>query len=253
VIVGAVITWIGVCLQLRHDSKEREKERQQTIRQKTYLFGAEQIGKLLEYVANFYDVTEAGPREYTTAMEQINIIGSDETIKAANALNDHMVQALYELIPEKQEINFLQQELKGLQESMQKKQKEIDKNLEEMKEYNLQGKVDTRKWAVIQANYKSADGQLQEILDELKSGCEKQLVLINELAGKCFHKAQRAEELLIPFIIAVRKELNAPFDEQTFQNMMKVSHEKWEDNVEVYRASMQDKFEQLFKKATPPS
>lgn len=247
VIVGAAIAWIGVCLQLRHDSKQKEKERQMALRQDVYLCAAKEIGKLLEYLANFYDTSEPSPKEYTPAIEQIYVIGTDETVKAAAELNDHLVQAFYELIPERQGIDMLGQKLQSLHELQQARLREIDKSIEEMKEYNLQGNVDTQKWAVIQAQYELADQQLQETLNDLREGLNRQLKLIGELAGRCMQRTQRAEELLTPLIVAIRKELDTPFDEEGYKRMLKLSHEKWKVNVGKYVSSMRNKFEEVMK------
>ena len=249
-IVGAVIAWIGICLQLRHDSKEREKERKQAVRQDIYLFAAEQIGKMLEYIANFYDTNEETPREYTVAMERIHMIGGDETIKAAVALNDHIVQAFCELIPERRKIDLLEQELQGLQERAQASLRKMDKSIEEMREYNLEGNIDTQKWAVMQADYEFGNKQLQEIHDGLREGYERQVGLISNLAGKCMQRTQQAEELVSPLIVAARKELNAPFDEQAYQRMLGASHKKWKDNIDEYIRSMRAEFEELLKRAS---
>ena len=77
-IAGAMIAWIGVYLQLRHQSKEGEKERQMALRRDVYLFVTKQIGEMLDYLANFYSMTGPAPRDYTPAIEQVHIVGTDE-------------------------------------------------------------------------------------------------------------------------------------------------------------------------------
>ena len=54
VFIAGVLTWVGIFLQLRHDSKEREKERKMSLRRNVYLSAAEKIGQQLFYLSNFY-------------------------------------------------------------------------------------------------------------------------------------------------------------------------------------------------------
>jgi len=168
--------------------------------------------RALGYLANFYQTREGPPEGYNEAIQQIHIIGSDETIVALNQFNDHIVDAFLELIPQKDEINLLEERgnlvtgrLQGTEKSIQ----EIEKSLEEFK----------------------------KIFDE-------KIKLTYELAGKCQEKTQLAEELLTPVIFAIRKELNAAFDEEAYRAMMKISHNKWKGNVAKYIASMEDRYKQ---------
>ncbi|HUW19648.1 MAG TPA: hypothetical protein VMW16_10130 [Sedimentisphaerales bacterium] len=245
VIVGAMIAWISVCLQLRHDAREREKEREMSLRQEVYLFAAEQIGKFLEYLSNLYQTSEGTPKEYSSAMERVHIIATDETLKAAADLNDHLVKVLCEVVPARHEIVLLGRQLESLGRAHERRLREVDKTLEQMREYNLQGEVDSQKWAVIQANYDFADKELSQILEQIRESCIKQMKLTNDLAIKCMEGTVEVEELLAAFTVAVRKELNTPLDEAAYKRRLKVSHEKWKEGVAKYIASMRSKYEQV--------
>ena len=210
VVIGAMLAWIPLRWQLHHDSKERERERMMSLRRDVYLSAAHKIGQLLGYLTNFFQTNESTPEGYYEAIQQIQIIGSDETIMALNQFNDHIVKAFLELIPQKDEINLLEDRgnlvmscIKGAEESVQ----EIKKRFNEF----------------------------TKIFDEKTK-------LTYELAGKCQQKTQLAEELLTPVVVAIRKELNTAFDEDAYRAMMKVSHNKWKENVEKHIASMKDRY-----------
>lgn len=209
VIIGAVLAWVPLHRQLKHDSKEREEERQMSLRRDVYLFAAEVIGQQLSYLMNFYDTKESSPKGYEEAITKIHIIGNNETVAAINEFNDHMIESFCELIPKKDEINFLEQRGNLLTEGLKKDLQEIEKSIEDFKKI-----------------------------------CDEKAKLTYKLAGECQQKAQLAEELLTPVIVAIRKELNAPFDEKAYRAMMKISHNKWKDNVEKYIASMKEKYTQ---------
>ena len=242
IIVGAIIAWIGVWLQLRHDSKEREKERQMALRQDVYLSAAEEIGKLLTSLANFFDTSQSYSWKHEQVFQQIYIIGTDETVKATIELNDYFNEAFGELTPEKQEIDLMQQNLKNLCDFAQARSREMDKSLEEMKQYNLQGITDTSKWNIIQSNYELADKMSKETLDKLDVDVNNQLKLISDLAGVCIQRAVQADELMTSFVIAVRKELKTTFDEEAYRRILKVSHKKAKDGVVTYISSVRAKF-----------
>lgn len=212
VCIGGMLAWIPLRWQLKHDSKERERERQMSLRRDVYLFAAERIGQLLGYLSNFYQTREGGPEAYNEAIQKIHIIGTDETISAINQFNDHIVETFLELVPQKEEISFLEERGNLVMKVMQ----ETVKSVEEM----------------------------EKGVEDFKKVYDEKIKLTYELAGKCQQKTQLAEELLTPVIATIRRELNATFDEEAYRAMMKVSNDRWKENVEKYITSMKDRYEQ---------
>ena len=107
VVIGAVMAWVPLRSQLKHDSKEREKERKMSLRRDVYLLAAEKIGQQLSYLASYYQTQESYPKGYEEARAKINLIGGSETVISVNKFNDHLVKAYCELGPERQKIDFL--------------------------------------------------------------------------------------------------------------------------------------------------
>ncbi len=58
VIVGGLLALIPVWLQLRHATKERERERQMALRRDVYLLAMQQIAKMLDYLEDVPVVVE---------------------------------------------------------------------------------------------------------------------------------------------------------------------------------------------------
>lgn len=214
VIIGAVLSWIPMRWQLKNASKEKERERRMSLRRDVYLFAAEVIGQQLSYLANFYQTEESSPKGYTEAITKIHIIGNNETVAAMNEFNDHMAEAFWELIPQKEQIDILEQ---------------AGNLLLSPERVALDSK------------------EPQEMLKEFKEIYDKKMKLTYELAGECNQKAQLADELLTPVIVAIRKELDSPFDEEAYRAMMKPSHNKWKKNIEKYIASMKENYTQGMK------
>ena len=209
VIVGAILSWVPLRCQLKHDSVEKEKERKMSLRRDVYLSVTANIGKLMEYLEHFYNMNIVMPEGFSSAIQQIDIIGSNETVAALNEFNYYMVEAFSELIPKREEISILKNRGEFLATRMKK-------NISE---------------------------DLKKDFQSYKDIFDKKIKLTYELAEKCQQKAQLAEELLTPVIVAIRKELNTPFDEAAYLSMKEASQCRWEESTEKYIASMKGAYQ----------
>ncbi len=248
VVIGGLLAWVPLRWQLEHDSREREKERQMSVRRNVYLSAAEKIGQQLTYLADFPKRRrEPLPEGYRDLITQIQVIGSKETLVAVNRFDDYMNEAFNELAPQILEIVLLEKKFDSLDKVEDKTREERGIYLEQMKEHNLLGIIDERKWSVIETNSDSAKSRSDQLMKELKKTGDKIVKLTCDLTPKCQQKAQSAEELLISVIVAIRKELDAPFDEKAYRAMMEASHNKSKDNLEKLIASMKDKYERAMQ------
>ncbi|MFB0552890.1 MAG: hypothetical protein ACETWQ_06190 [Phycisphaerae bacterium] len=201
VLIAGVLPWIGIYLQLRHDSRERQKERNMSLRRDVYMSLAEKIGQLLFHLSNFYQVDIPSPDEYTEVMTQIDVIGNKETIRAANEFNDQLSIALYELIPEKHEKDSL---------------------MEELNDFVKKDVVDKAK-----------------SIAHVKMLGEEIIKRTRDLAKKCQQKSKLCHEAWISVIVAMRKELDASsFDKDAYLRMKEISETKCDENLETYLNSM---------------
>lgn len=244
VLIAGVLPWIGIYLQLRHDSTERRTSFLRDI----CLSAVEKIGQQIDYLANFFIRKEGQPDGYIDAINKLNIICLDETIKAINTFDEYLCEALFELIPLKDRVTYLESAIKALNAFFNDYKQKADKALQDMNEYNLQGVIDTPKWSVIQGDFDFAQSQEKEFMNESTKISDEALMLTRELQIKCQQKAQSAGELFIVIIIAIRKELNIPFDEQAYRKMMAISHKKWKQNLDKNIASQKEVQDELINK-----
>ena len=103
IIIGTLLSWIPVVLQLKHDSTEKRISLLRDI----YLSAAEKIGQEISYLANFYTGYDDQPQEYNEAISKLNILGTGETITVVNTFNDYLIKVMYVLIPLNERINYL--------------------------------------------------------------------------------------------------------------------------------------------------
>ncbi len=244
IIIGTLLSWIPVFLQLRHDSKERRISLLRDI----YLSAAEKIAQEINYIANFY-ITDKNPSDgYLDAISKINILGTDETIIAVNTFNDYLIKVLLNIYPSKDRIKYLEMENNGLNNLMEGMVQKANKALQDMEEYNLRCVQEPTKWDVIQSNFDSAQVGQSELMSEYTKNSNEIIKLTSELALNCQQKAQLAEELLIPIITTLRKELGITFDEQAYREMMAISNKKWKENLQEHIASTKEAYEEFVNK-----
>lgn len=208
VFLGAILSWVPLYFQLKHNSKEKEKERVMSLRRDVYLSMVKNIGYMMDYIVSFYQLGVNSPEEFGSSIHQVEIIGTNETIAALNNLNDHIVEAVQELIPKREEILVLDNRLETILGFIEK-----DISLDLKKDFHC---------------YK-------EIVD-------KKIELTYDLAGECQRKAQLAELLITSVIVEIRKEMKTPFDEAKYKSMMEASHKKWEVNTEKYISTMKNAY-----------
>lgn len=214
VVAGGLLAWIPLRRQLKHDSKERKKERQMSLCRDVYLPAMETIGQQLQYLANLYNTNEPQPKGYTEAILQIQVIGSDETIATINKFNDYLATALLELNPLATDIIVLEARSKSIEKFPGGTEEEINENIQ--------------KYIKI---------------------FEQKNKLTGELAVRCQEKIQVADELLTPVIVAIRKEMvGTPFDKEAFRAMKKISNENWKHEVEKYLVAVKDKEKEFLQK-----
>lgn len=203
VIIGGSLTWVGIYLQLRHDSKEKEKERKMSLRKDIFLLLMKDIGQMLYSLAYFYHQDISSPGGSHTAMVQVDLIGKKETIQATNELNDQIAKAFFELIPEKEEITILYEKINDESDLVAKGLKDVSKCVEEV----------------------------TKLVEEI-------VVRVDKLAGKCQKQCKLCQKLFVSVIVAMREELDIKFDEAAYLAMMGKSHSEWEEDFQKYTASM---------------
>lgn len=246
ILIAGVLPWIGIYVQLRHDSKERRTSLLRDI----YLSVAEKIGLYIHYLNNFYTGYLDQPQGYKEAISKLNILGTGETITVVNTFNDYLIKAMLLLIPLQERIELLNRENQICYNFAQKASQGMDKAINKMEEYNSQGVIDKTKWTYVEADLEFAKNERIALMEKYKITSNEIIKLTCELAEKCHQIAQEAEELEIPIIKAIRKELSFPFDERAYREMLHISNIKWDENTQEYIASKKELSKEIVNKFT---
>lgn len=105
------------------------------------------------------------------------------------------------------------------------------------KELNLAGVRDERQWAIIQDNFEFESKRAEELMKEqaqLQAEVSPaQLLLVQECVGD----VAVLNRLLTPVLSSARKELELPFDENAYTQVLELSHRK---QVEYFERFLQE-------------
>jgi len=105
-----------------------------------------------------------------------------------------------------------------------------------MKQYNLDGVNDQRKWDVLQRNFDFERHRIDETARKADSLASTLYPRQLQFMEECVAETIRLGRLLVPVIVSVRKELELPIDEAEYR---KVAEEAVARQVESLREFMQ--------------
>jgi hypothetical protein len=253
VVIGAFFSLGGVVLtnrahdrrlrtQLEHDRELKNRDREMSLRKDVYLAATEAVSAGLIAVGRFadlevpHDKLTEGYLDRAPSIAKTHVIASETTAKTIVTFSGELGATFLRLfasrmplVGQKQEIDFLRNQIAAFA-------KERDRTLELMKQYNLDGVSDQRKWDVLQRNFDFERHRIDETArkaDALASTLyPRQLQFMEE----CVEETMRLGRLLVPIIVSVRKELELPIDEAEYR---KVAEEAVARQVESLREFMQ--------------
>lgn len=240
VIVGSFFSIGGVALtnraidrrlqaQFEHERLRKKKDREMELRKEVYLAAAEAISAGLNAVGRFANLdlpNDQVTNDYTErspAIAKVHVIAKTETVEAlvrfTNALGVLFLKQFsrrIELMIEKNSITILDNQIVDFG-------KERDRFLEMIKQHNIEGVVDGRRWNVLQENFEFEQKRIRD-------GTASRAKLLEALqpkqfafARECVSNAAELGQLLIPILVAIRAELELEFDEEAYRQMISVS------------------------------
>lgn len=259
VVVGSVFTLIGVYftnrssdrrfqMQLEHDRSLKAREREMALRKDVYGAVAEAISVAINTLARFGDLSipsdqlTASYIEKAPAFSSAHLVAKEKTVKALTDLSTELGGAFLRLSAERLP-------LLALQERITQKSTEIngfasvrDAMLELMRQQNIDGNRDERKFHVIRHNFDfeaeriaKAITEQDRLSDELRS---QHLPLIKT----CCSEAVRIGALVPPALIAVREELELSLNIDAYGEIVRQAQQKTEAQLEEF-----------FQRISPPT
>jgi len=152
-------------------------------------------------------------------------------LKAVSNISSELAKTFSQLSVKRVMLLSKKQEITNLDEMIAKYGQDRDQMIELMKQYNLQGLADQQLWQTINENYKFEakrfDGALEKKTNLSAALIADQLNCLNESV----EELNRLSRLLVSVVVAVRKELEIPIDEENYERMIEETIIKQTDNM----------------------
>jgi hypothetical protein len=251
VVIGSGFTILGIHLtnrandrrlerQLAHDRDLKNRERELNLRKDVYLAASEAIATGFATLARYVDLSIPNERlterfiEKAPAMAKVHVIASEATAKALSELQTELSAAMLRLSAKRIPIAAEQERARSIKEQMDRFSGERDEMLRLMKQHNLEGIANEQRWAAIRRFYELAQSQTVQLADANAKAQSALAEMRLELAATCGAELPRVGKLLVPLIVAVRKELDLPIDPEAYASILGDAQDKQRSALEAF-------------------
>ena len=203
--------------QLAHDRELKNRERGLSLRKDIYLAaaGINSTGSFANLdIPN--DKLAAAYIEKSPSIAKVHVIAQKDAAKAIAKLVGELGAAYLRLFARRLPLLAEKQRITVLKDQMDAFGRERDRMLELMKQHNLSGENDQRRWGIIEKNFNFEQQRIGETIkehDDLAAVLHaKQIGLMTD----CISETTKLSRLIVPVLVAVRAELEMPFDEASY-------------------------------------
>ena len=117
--------------------------------------------------------------------------------------------------------------------------------LELIKQFNIEGCADKHRWDVLQRNFDFEQSRISDTIKQCDAVAADLPSRQFEYIKECISESIRLSPLLVPAVCAVRKELELPFSEEMYIEMIEEGIKKQESNLNEF-------IQNVRTQATPP-
>jgi len=237
VVLGSFFSITGVALtnrasdrrllaQFEHEREWKTKDREMALRKEVFLSAAEAVVAGMNSIGRFVnfeipnDQVTKSYLEKASAIFKVHVIARTETILPLAQFTSRLGALYLELFARRHELLREKNALALVDDQVAQFGKERDRILELIKQHNIEGVVDQRRWEVLQGNF---DFEQKRINDGLAHRAELAAALQPkhlEFMRECLSRTRELGVMLIPILTAVRSELELPLDESTYRQAM---------------------------------
>lgn len=226
-IVGSIISIVGLFLSNFLQSKSARKERLHNVKAELFMQAIEEIVQTKAILTKLPSTKLADLNSPTPiATSKITTIATNETLQAINNISSSVGAKLLQLVPKKVLIERLQTDLDILSKNLDKDFEEQSEYIKKMTEHNLSAIPQPRYFETLQ---RLNDDVSKRINEKLKEQEVKQQRLNQDLkifVTECVSESSSLLELEVIAISKIREELGMDFDEINFKKNLKENQEK---------------------------
>lgn len=253
-LLGAAFAVVGVVLSNRanlrslhaqheHDRSVRKLEYELAAKREVYMQAAEAISAAMTAVSSFSHLDRDHEElvdpyiAKSDALAKVHVVATAETASHFMGFMRAVATAIMELSIERAALLVVRGTMLDRREAMKRHNASRDQYLELMRQMNLHGERDYRKWQFLkngfefeQDNASKAAADHDQILSELRP---KHVALVK----RCFVEQRRLQALLVPLVAAVRSELQLPVDVDAYSKVLDLSAPFSDEQIErLFRA-----------------
>jgi len=163
-----------------------------------------------------------------------------------------LTEAGLELLGKRLPLINKKQRIAIIDESVENEGKEREKMLELMRQHNIEGNTDQRRFEALQGNFDFHQKRVREMLDE-RAVLQRELAIAHMVfLEECLGKTSEISEALLPVVMAVRKELELPLNEEAYRGTMRALKERQQADIAKLltglRALVEDEYQRTSQK-----
>lgn len=226
--------------QLLHDRESKNHEREMSLRKDIYLTAVEAIATGIYSLGSFANLNIPDEKitsaftEKSPSITKIHVIAQKDTSKAVVKLVSELGAAYLRLIARRIPLFAEQKRINFHKEQLDIYRLEQNRMLELMKQYNLSGDYDHRKWDILEKNYNFEGERIDATIKEHDSLAYGMYLKQLNLMTECIAETTELSPLIVPVLTAIRTELEMPLDEISLAELIEESIEHQKSAVEEF-------------------
>lgn len=251
VVVGSFFSIAGVAItnragdkrlraQFEHERESKTKDREMALRKEVFLSAAEAVAagmNTIDRFANFDIPNDEVTKPYVEkapAISKVHVIARTETVLPLAQFTSRLGSLYIALFARRHELMNERSSVVLIDNQVAQFGKERDRILEMIKQHNIEGLVDDRRWKVLQDNFEFEQNRINEALarrDRLAMAFQPKHL---EFMRECHSCTTQLGEILIPLLTAVREELELPLDETAYRQVMEESYAMQQQAIDAF-------------------
>lgn len=248
-LLGAAFAVVGVVLSNRanlkalraqqdHERSLRKLEYELAAKREVYMQAAEAVSAAMTAIGSFshlekeHDELVSAFHGKSEALAKVHIVASIETASHFMKFMQEFGNSLVELNIKKERLAVVRREMISKIEIMKRHDASRDQYLEIMRQMNLNGEADKRKWEYLQEAFEFESRSSSEAAaahDKILASLGPKHI---DLVKACFVEQRKLQLLLVPLVAAVREELHLPVDAEAYARLLKTPVEFTDDQLE---------------------
>ena len=240
VIAGSIFTLLGTQLTNRANDKRLSREREMSFRKEVFVSAAEALVRAVNNLSKFSDLSvpqkdlSAAISESLPILAKVNLVASEDTVRALAALMGEMSGAFLHLSHQRLALEALQENMKIKTDQMGGFAKTRDAMLELMRHQNIEGLKDDRRFQTVEENFRFESERVNATIQEIQGLDNERRLKHVAFAKDCLIQNARVSNLFPPLLIAARKELELSVSLDRYTEILNDARRKAEAHANEY-------------------